>query len=64
MMGKYITIVNKVSKRSVPFIYNEFGEIIINSIRPEDTDDNCFVKSGDVYFEYSQDMIYTQRIIN
>jgi hypothetical protein len=63
-MNRYLTVFNKLTHKSVPFIRNQFNEIIINSVRPEDADENCIVTLSSTFMEFSQDTEFTQRIIN
>lgn len=52
----YLTVINILTGKSVPFFYRKnSGEIMINSIYPEDNEDTCIVHVGDVFYEYSWD---------
>jgi hypothetical protein len=53
--GKYLTILNNVTHRSVPF-RREKGEIVIISSSTLDTEENCKVMVGNVFYEYSIDL--------
>jgi hypothetical protein len=61
-MSRYITVFNKVTKRSVPFFYNAYDEVVINSIRPEDNPDSCYVSITDLFYEYSIDLEQTKKV--
>lgn len=54
-MEKYITVINKRAKHSVPFRIEKNGEIIILSDDPRDTELNCIVSLGNIFYEHSKD---------
>ena len=50
----YLTVFNKKGM-SVPFIFNEFGEIQVRSSNPLDDEDSCVVKLTAQFYEHSLD---------
>ena len=40
---KVVAVIYNKTGEEVPFTYGEFGEIIIKSIDPKYTDENCYV---------------------
>jgi hypothetical protein len=51
----YLTLLNKLTNKSVPFERLANGEIKILSADARDTDDNVFVKLTKLFYEYSID---------
>lgn len=52
---QYLTLMNTVTKKSVPFSRNEFGEFIIMSSNPADDEDNIEVRLTNKFYEFSTD---------
>jgi hypothetical protein len=58
----YLTVYNRLTRHSVPFYRNQFDEIVLNSLRPEDTEDNCIVKITEMFHTYSLDLEQTKKV--
>lgn len=54
-MTKYINVINKFTKRSVPFVVLKNGEIQIVSADPSNNEDTCIVVTREVFDFYSHD---------
>jgi hypothetical protein len=61
-MNRYLTVYNRVTHRSVPFFRNKYGEVVLNSMLPEDTETNCIVQITDKFYEYSIDLEQTKKV--
>jgi hypothetical protein len=57
-----MTVFNKVNHRSIPFIFNQYGEVVINSLNPEDNPDSCYVSITDLFYEHSLDLEQTKKV--
>jgi hypothetical protein len=51
----YLTVLNKETHLSVPFLLLPNGEVKLNSTNKKDTEDSCIVTLTKIYYEYSMD---------
>lgn len=51
----YLTVLNKFSKKDIPFLIMPNGEIKINSTNSADDEDTCYVTLSKVFYNNSID---------
>ncbi len=63
MLGKYLTVINKHTRKAVPFVQLPNGEIQIVSTDPANNEDTCIVTLANIFYEFSGDFVqYHERI--
>jgi len=56
---KFVTVINKYTRKPVPFRYLPNGEIQIISTDPRNNEDTCIVTATIKFYEYSLDYMET-----